>query len=177
MRLYRSKGRVWTGTQADAKAANDGSKDFEEIEVPTDKPSLMKWLNEFDVRPGEKPPVPVIPTSEEMGLSDEQVEGLMRSSEGAGRIIPTSPPPGSAEDCPACLRSARVAKISVSSMASVSIKADLEDVSDVRSLDEIIRIATARRNELLGPPRFVSPLDHPAPSPARVRVRTPQVQA
>lgn len=53
MKLYRSKGSIWTGTQADAKAAQGGT-DYETIEVPTDKPSLLTWLNEFDVRPGER---------------------------------------------------------------------------------------------------------------------------
>lgn len=54
MKLYRSKGSIWTGTQADAKAAQGGN-DYESIEVPTDKPSLLTWLNEFDVRPGAAP--------------------------------------------------------------------------------------------------------------------------
>ena len=54
MKLYRSKGSIWTGTQADAKAAQGGN-DYESIEVPTDKPSLLAWLNEFDVRPGAAP--------------------------------------------------------------------------------------------------------------------------
>jgi hypothetical protein len=62
MRLYRTKAfnetdattrYVWTGTQADAKAAtkleqeNDptATVKWEEIEVPTDKPGLLAWLN------------------------------------------------------------------------------------------------------------------------------------
>jgi len=53
MRLYRSKGHVWTGTEADAKAANDGMKGWEKIEVPTDKPSLIAWLNQH--APGKPP--------------------------------------------------------------------------------------------------------------------------
>ncbi|MCG7348862.1 hypothetical protein [Sphingomonas sp. ACRSK] len=52
MKLYRSLGRIWSGTQADAKTAQGGA-DYEAIEVPTDKPSLIEWLNKFDVRPGE----------------------------------------------------------------------------------------------------------------------------
>jgi len=39
MRLYRTVAGTWAGTQADA------GKDFEQIEVPTDKPSLLAWLN------------------------------------------------------------------------------------------------------------------------------------
>ena len=45
MKLYLSNSRTWTGTQADAKAAQ-GGPDFESIEVPTDKPGLIAWLNE-----------------------------------------------------------------------------------------------------------------------------------
>ncbi|ARK07504.1 hypothetical protein LAV_00129 [Sphingobium phage Lacusarx] len=45
MKLYLSNARTWTGTQADAKEAQGGS-DFEAIEVPTDKPGLIAWLNE-----------------------------------------------------------------------------------------------------------------------------------
>lgn len=44
MKLYLSQGRTWTGTQSDAKHAQGGN-DYETIEVPTDKPSLLAWLN------------------------------------------------------------------------------------------------------------------------------------
>jgi hypothetical protein len=50
MNLYRSLGHIWTGTQADARAANNGDKDFEHIDVPTDKPSLLQFLNEMEAR-------------------------------------------------------------------------------------------------------------------------------
>lgn len=43
MILYLSNGCDWTGTQADAKA-KQGGKDFETIEVPTDKTGLMAFL-------------------------------------------------------------------------------------------------------------------------------------
>lgn len=141
MRLYRSQGRVWTGTQADAKTAQ-GGKDFEEIEVPTDKAGLMKFLNEFDVRPGERAAeVEAPPAAEAMPAYPEDVVGT--------RIV-TSAPAASADDCPACLRSRRVAKLTANSTAAVSIKADLEDVSDVRSIKEIIRLAKARQAEIEG---------------------------
>ena len=51
MNLYRSLGHVWTGTQADAKAANNGDKDFEHIEVPVDKAGLLQFLNELQPKP------------------------------------------------------------------------------------------------------------------------------
>ena len=49
MRLYRTEAGAWTGTQADAResAINAGGhgKSWAEIEVPTDKPGLLEWLN------------------------------------------------------------------------------------------------------------------------------------
>lgn len=44
MRLYRTGAGQWTGTQADARAL--AGKDWAEIEVPTDKPGLLAWLND-----------------------------------------------------------------------------------------------------------------------------------
>lgn len=41
MKLYLTQAGRWSGTQADARL--DGS--FEQIEVPTDKPGLLDWLN------------------------------------------------------------------------------------------------------------------------------------
>jgi len=45
MRLYTDgKGR-WAGTQSDAKQFGA----FEQVEVPTDKPTLLEFLNEYQV--------------------------------------------------------------------------------------------------------------------------------
>ena len=45
MKLYTDyKGR-WAGTQADAKQFGA----FEQVEVPTDKPTLLEFLNEYQV--------------------------------------------------------------------------------------------------------------------------------
>jgi len=46
MRLYRTEIGQWAGTQADARkfAATHGV-DWEQVEVPTDKPGLLAWLN------------------------------------------------------------------------------------------------------------------------------------
>ena len=43
MKLYQTQNGRWVGTQADAKA--DG-KNWKAVEVPTDKPSLIAWLNQ-----------------------------------------------------------------------------------------------------------------------------------
>ena len=43
MRLYKNSNGVWAGTQADARKMC--GKDYTEVDVPTDKPSLLKFLN------------------------------------------------------------------------------------------------------------------------------------
>lgn len=45
MKLYTNNKGQWAGTQADAKQLGD----FEQIEVPTDKPSLLEFLNKHHV--------------------------------------------------------------------------------------------------------------------------------
>ena len=42
MRLYTNKLGEWVGTQAEAKKIGASM-----VEVPTDKPNLLKWLNDF----------------------------------------------------------------------------------------------------------------------------------
>lgn len=42
MKLYHTQNGRWVGTQADAKI--DGPN-WKAVEVPTDKPSLIEWLN------------------------------------------------------------------------------------------------------------------------------------
>lgn len=50
MRLYRTADGQWAGTQAAARAAcRDAAIDgkaWEELDVPTDKPGLLDWLNQ-----------------------------------------------------------------------------------------------------------------------------------
>lgn len=68
MKLYLSKGTIWTGTQADAKAAQGGN-DYEHVEVPDPKPDRIAWLNEhWNSRPAAEdrpqdaaPPVSDLP--------------------------------------------------------------------------------------------------------------------
>lgn len=45
MKLYTNNKGQWAGTQADAKQLGD----FEQVEVPTDKPSLLEFLNKHHV--------------------------------------------------------------------------------------------------------------------------------
>ena len=42
MRLYMNKQGEWVGTQAEAKKIGANM-----VEVPSDKPNLLKWLNTF----------------------------------------------------------------------------------------------------------------------------------
>jgi len=43
MKLYKNSDGVWAGTQADARKMC--GKDYSTVDVPTDKPSLLKFLN------------------------------------------------------------------------------------------------------------------------------------
>ena len=43
MKLYKNSEGVWAGTQADARKMC--GKDYSTVDVPTDKPSLLKFLN------------------------------------------------------------------------------------------------------------------------------------
>ena len=45
MKLYTNVNGEWFGTQADAKA---GQHPWVPVDVPTDKPSLIEWLNNHD---------------------------------------------------------------------------------------------------------------------------------
>jgi len=45
MRLYTDNKGRWAGTQSDAKQFGA----FEQVEVPTDKPTLLEFLNEYQV--------------------------------------------------------------------------------------------------------------------------------
>lgn len=45
MRLYTDHKGNWAGTQADAKQFGE----YEQVEVPTDKPTLLEFLNEYQV--------------------------------------------------------------------------------------------------------------------------------
>lgn len=57
MRLYASPDGRWTGTQADAKKLGK----YAEIDVPTDKPGLLAWLNSRAEKPSPTlPPPPVV---------------------------------------------------------------------------------------------------------------------
>lgn len=53
MRLYRTAAGHWHGTQDAARA--DAGRDWQQIEVPTDKPGLLAWLNEQGAPPSAKP--------------------------------------------------------------------------------------------------------------------------
>ena len=63
MRLYTDHKGNWAGTQADAKQFGE----YEHVEVPTDKPTLLKFLNEQrvgdvdleDIGTDKEPPLPL----------------------------------------------------------------------------------------------------------------------
>lgn len=52
MKLYHTDDGVWHGTQADAKRhARANDTDWEERNVPTDKPGLIEYLNDINLPP------------------------------------------------------------------------------------------------------------------------------
>jgi len=55
MRLYTNSKGSWVGTQADAR--KEFGKDWNEVDVPTDKPNLLQFLNDKSVggRPANIP--------------------------------------------------------------------------------------------------------------------------
>ena len=53
MKLYRNSNGVWAGTQADARKMC--GKNYTEVNVPTDKPSLLRFLNANKVGSGTDP--------------------------------------------------------------------------------------------------------------------------
>lgn len=48
MKLYTDKGGNWVGTQAEAKREMQDYC-FDQVEVPTDKPNLLRFLNKHEV--------------------------------------------------------------------------------------------------------------------------------
>lgn len=48
MRLYTNDKGAWAGTQADAR--KDFGKDWREVDVPTSKPDLLAFLNNYGVK-------------------------------------------------------------------------------------------------------------------------------
>ena len=59
MRLYKNSNGVWAGTQADARKYC--GKDYSTVDVPTDKPSLLMFLNANKVGSGGDEIKPVEP--------------------------------------------------------------------------------------------------------------------
>ena len=51
MKLYKNSNGVWAGTQADARKMC--GKGYQTVDVPTDKPSLLRFLNANKVGSGK----------------------------------------------------------------------------------------------------------------------------
>lgn len=53
MKLYRVRNADWFGTQAEAKSgARQLGREYDQVEVPTDKPGLLSWLNKNTITEG-----------------------------------------------------------------------------------------------------------------------------
>ncbi len=78
MRLYLTSTGQWSGTQSDAAGlvrANSGT--WEQVDVPTDKPGLIAWLND---RQAGAASVTAPPTSKPTGADAQRAESLRRIS-------------------------------------------------------------------------------------------------
>lgn len=194
MRLYLSKGRIWTGTQADAKAAQ-GSTAYETIDVPDAKAERMAWLNAQWARLlGDKPdpePAPVAAPVQPVATHPEAPEGmewrLALKTQFGGTGFKSQWQPGE-NDCLCCHRTRKGA----ASMGQIMAKDDIADalwsLTDPHHLDDLEGLIAERRRELglapkpapaLAPDQAPQDADTPAPLPAprvrtRVRVAAPE---
>lgn len=94
MRLYCTDAGQWAGTQADARAL--AGKAWEEVDVPTDKPGLLAWLNGNKVAAGGPSAVPGLT------LAPIVVAEATHLAEPAPIAAPTT--------CPKCSRTPRAAE-------------------------------------------------------------------
>lgn len=98
MRLYRTARGHWAGTQADARAAalddGAGARDWAEVDVPTDKPGLLAWLN---ANAG--------PAALEAAAAERELD-RRRDREAAAEARHATRP----GDCPKCARAPRAAE-------------------------------------------------------------------
>ena len=154
MKLYLSLGHIWTGTQKDAKDAQ-GSKDFVEREIPTDKPGLMAWLNAewAKFQAAASAPEPVAFGDRDAALASVLGDDLDEMPGGTEPVIHVTAThgPGSASaatSCPACQRDAKVASMVVDAEASINIRADIEDVMELETADDLIARMQRRRAEI-----------------------------
>lgn len=153
MNLYLSLGRIWTGTQADAKEAQ-GGKDFRHIEFPTDKPGLLDTLNRmrelfpgmFEVKDGVLGEQMAAPEP----VDDEWVENVPDREDYPPAVRnAVIQPAANPADCPTCNRSARIAKVVANAQAGMTIKADLEDITSLTTLAQISDAVEARIKVLM----------------------------
>lgn len=72
MRLYTNSHGSWVGTQSDAK--REFGKDWKEVDVPTDKPNLLKYLNDEGVS-GRPTSIPMLEKKIEL---DKRISGEAR---------------------------------------------------------------------------------------------------
>jgi hypothetical protein len=179
VRLYLSRGRHWTGTQADAKAAQGGTNTYETIEVPDAKPERMRWLNEQWAKLLGDKAAPVIvdgagqvktlviperaPEPEPEPEEDKSYVGSPRNK----REIDwqSAPEPGS---CKRCVGMSRAARMIEEIMAVTNIEHAIfhAEAPMLAKLEEAIR---ERRLELAA--------QEPPAARVRVRTRTPEVTA
>lgn len=120
MRLYRI-GALWRGTEADAKAAaRETGVGCEKIEVPTDKPGLLAFLNQLSA------------TEREVAATQVRTE-------------PAKPRPGS---CPVCDRTEKAAAQVAESQDLQAITDFILDRATPTQIEQLFASLGARFHEL-----------------------------
>ena len=78
MKLYRNSNGVWAGTQADARKMC--GKDYMSVDVPVDKPSLLRFLNANSVGAGTSNNKPEVGHPYEVGTLNKEAISWIRWS-------------------------------------------------------------------------------------------------
>ena len=74
MKLYKNSNGVWAGTQADARKYC--GKGYQTVDVPTDKPSLLRFLNANKVGSGASVDTQDITSEPDMILNKEAMSWI-----------------------------------------------------------------------------------------------------
>lgn len=131
MRLYRI-GALWRGTEADAKAAaKEAGEDWHKVEVPTDKPGLLGFLNQL------APAAPVDAPIDD-ALEDGAIAGI---SDAAKRILQ----PGS---CPRCDRAPAAAALIADGEDLQAVETFILDRAKPSQIERIFAALGTRFHEL-----------------------------
>lgn len=79
MRLYTNRHGSWVGTQADARKEFGFKNEWREVDVPTDKPSLLYFLNTYKVGNQKAEPIVMKDERPHLVLGDDKPRTNLQS--------------------------------------------------------------------------------------------------